>query len=314
MLPIRDSRVLVTGAGGFIGFHLTRRLLAEGAEVHIIHLESEESVRLEQIKGQVHSHVADLRDLEALVRIVRDIRPQKIFHLAAEVNADRSPELLPQMMAVNFQGTVNILSALEKVPYDCFVNTGTCEEYGVNPAPFVETQRERPVSPYSFSKVAATHYCQMLNRTEGWPIITLRPFLTYGPYQTGSMLIPALIRHCLGNDELPMTEGEQTREFNYVSDIVQGYLTASTTEAAVGEVINLGNGIEYKIKNVVEMVIKACGSKTKPQLGTIPYRTGEAMRFYCSARKARDLLDWQSEVSLEEGLANTVEWNKGREG
>lgn len=314
MIPIRNSRVLVTGAGGFIGFHLTKRLLAEGAEVHIIRPECEENIRLELIQGQVRSHVADLRDLDALVKITGDIRPNKIFHLAAEVNADRSPELLPRMMAVNFQGTVNILSALEKLEYDCFINTGTCEEYGDNTAPFVETQRERPVSPYSFSKVAATHYCQMLHRTEGKPVITLRPFLTYGPYQTGPMLVPDLIGHCLRNDELPMTGGEQTREFNYVGDIVEGYLKASTTEVAVGEVINLGNGIEYKIKDVVEKVIKACGSKTKPQLGAIPYRAGEAMRFYCSARKAHDLLGWQSEVSLEEGLATTVEWNKGREG
>jgi nucleoside-diphosphate-sugar epimerase len=302
--------VLVSGASGFIGSHLTRELVRLKADVNILVRPNSSLWRLEGINEEPNIFKVDITDARGIKEAVAQIRPRIVFHLAAEVDVRRSPELLSRMMAVNFQGTLNLLAALGDISFDCFINTGTCEEYGTNQAPFVETQREKPVSPYSYSKVASTHYCQMLNRIEGRPIITLRPFLTYGPYQTGSMLIPSLIEHCLAGGELKLTPAEQTREFNYVGDIVQGYLKAAFSEAAVGEVINLGNGIEYKIKQVVEMAARISGNKLKPLLGALPYRAGEAMCFYCSAQKARDLLGWGAQTGLEEGLVKTIAWHR----
>ncbi len=310
----KDLPVLVSGAGGFIGSHLTRELVRLKAQVNILVRPDSSLWRLADVAEKLRIFRVDITDAQGIKQAAGQIKPHIVFHLAAKVDVSRSADLLPRMMAVNFQGTVNLLTALQGIPYLSFINTGSSEEYGTNQAPFLETQREQPVSPYSLSKVAATHYCQMLHKTEGRPVLTLRPFLTYGPYQSGSMLIPTLIEHCLRGGTLPMTRGEQTREFNYVADIVQGYLKAAVSEAAIGEVINLGNGIEYQIRQLAKMVVQASGSKLEPQFGALPYRAGEVMHFFCSNQKARDLLGWKPQVSLEEGLASTIAWYKQKDG
>ncbi|MBI5787780.1 MAG: GDP-mannose 4,6-dehydratase [Candidatus Schekmanbacteria bacterium] len=301
--------VLVTGAGGFITSHLTRELVRLGAKVNVIVRPHSDLWRLSDIIDRIQIFPTDITNAAGLMHDVKKINPQIIFHLAAKTDINRSLELLPAMMAVNFQGTVNLLNALQDTSFSCFINTGTCEEYGVNEAPFVETQREAPVSPYSFSKAAATHYCQMLHKTQGLPIVTLRPFLTYGPMQTaGTMLIPALVKQCLHGGKLALTLGEQTRELNYVDDIVRGYLLAAFSPAAIGEIINLGNGIEYQIKEVVNTAIKISDSQLVPLFGKLPYRPGEALHFYCSCRKAYELLGWKTQVGLEDGLKKTFAW------
>jgi nucleoside-diphosphate-sugar epimerase len=308
MLPIKDSRVLVTGASGFIGFHLTKRLLAEGAQVNIIRREKSPRSRLELIEGQAHSHVADLRDLETLTDIVRDIRPQKIFHLAASTNVERALDRCDEAVDSIILGTLNLLKALDGVDYELFVNTGTCEEYGDNPAPFKESQIPNPVSPYSAAKVSTTMFCQMFFKTLGLPIVTLRPFLSYGPYQESTRFIPQAILAAIKGEEFKMTKGEQTREFNYVEDIVEGYILAATTDKAIGRIINIGNGVEYQLREVVQKIFSLLEAKKPPLLGALPYRPGETWHFYSDNTLARDILGWQPGHTLDEGLCLTTEW------
>lgn len=307
---LKDAVVLVTGANGFIGSHLVKKLVFLGAKVNVF-IEPDTSLwRIEGLRESLQIHYVDIRDFAAVSSLLEKIKPLKIYHLAAYVDVSRSFELVDKMIEVNLKGTLNLLEALSngKHKIDCFINTGTCEEYGDNPAPFSEADRENPVSPYSGSKVLASHICRMLYKTQKMPIVTLRPFLTYGPYQVNDMLIPSLIRKCILNEEFAMTKGEQTREFNYVSDIVEGYLKASLSPKAVGEIINLGCGRERKIKDVVGMIVDLTKSKITPKAGELPYRAGEAMHFYCLNRKARELLDWQPKASLKEGLIKTIAW------
>ena len=305
---LRHVRVLVTGVSGFIGSHLARRLVKEGAEVSGLDIKSSNLWRLADICDQVKLYSADLTDFGALQEVIQDIKPQKIFHLAAYVDVSRSLEVLDKMVEVNVGGTVNLLRALTGVSYDCFVNTGTCEEYGDNPVPFRESQSPNPVSPYSASKVATTVFCQMLHKTSGLPIVTLRPFLTYGPAQTNDMLIPSLIQKVLSGEAFEMTGGEQTRELNYVDDIVDGFIKASVSPKAIGETINIGNGVEYKIKDVVALVLRLMNSPTKPKIGALPYRPGETLHFYCDNTKAKEILGWTPRVALEDGLRMTIDW------
>src|SRR5205085_2108423 len=142
-----------------------------------------------------------------------------------------------------------------ELPLQAFVQTGTFEEYGTGPVPFVEDQREEPVSPYSASKAAATHFCQMLHRSLHYPVIVLRPCLMYGPFQSADMFIPSLIDSCLRGQDFPMTSGEQTRDLSYVSDVIEAYLLAIRRPKAIGEVINIGSGQEYKIKDVAKKIV-----------------------------------------------------------
>jgi nucleoside-diphosphate-sugar epimerase len=305
---LKDIGVLVTGISGFIGSHLARRLLEEGTEVHGLVRESSNLWRIRDIKNQIKLHCVDLRDSDLVRKAVQDINPQKVFHMAAYVDVSRSFEVMDEMIEVNIKGTLNLLKALDGIDYDCFINTGTSEEYGDNPVPFREEQIPNPVSPYSASKVSTTMFCQMLHKTMGLPIITLRPFLTYGPMQESNMLIPSVIKKAITRERFEMTEGEQTREFNYVDDIVDGFIKASFTKKAIGEIINIGNGKEYKIRDVVFKILDIMGNPIKPLIGALPYREGETMHFYCDNTKVKELIGWHPKVSLEEGLKKTIDW------
>ena len=305
---LRNTKVLLTGISGFIGSHLARRLVEEGAEVYGLVRNNSNLWRIQDLKNRINLRYADLRDFGSVKKEVQGINPQKVFHLAAYVDVNRSFEVINEMVEVNIKGPLNLLRALEGSGYDCFINTGTCEEYGDNPAPFREEQVPNPVSPYSASKAATTLFCQMLHKTQGLPIVTLRPFLTYGPGQTSDMLIPTLIKKTLIGEIFEMTEGEQTREFNYVDDIVDGFIKASINYRAIGEIINIGNGLEYKIKEVVEIILKLMNSSVKPKFGALAYRLGETWHFYCDNTKAKEILDWKPRVNLEDGLTLTIKW------
>lgn len=306
MNELNNARVLVTGGGGFIGSHLTRRLVNEGADVSIFEISKTDNIK--DISDKIDLYKIDVCDFESVKKTIKAIQPEKIYHMSAFTNVERSFLNMDKIIKVNVEGTINLLHALEDLDYNCFINTGTCEEYGDNPAPFTEDQMPNPVSPYSASKVSTTFFCKMLYKTHGCPIVTLRPFLVYGPYQSRSMLIPILITSALLKKEFKMTKGKQTREFNYVDDIVEGFIKASITKKAIGEIINIGNGKEYKVIDVVKKILNLMGNPIKPVVGALPYRPGETMHFYCNNSKARNLLGWEPKADLDAGLKLTIEW------
>lgn len=312
---LNAKRVLVTGATGFIGSHLVRRLYKEGAEVHVLLRKGSNKFRIEDILDDLIRWYGDLTDYRSLCSCIKDSNPQIIFHLATFRNVERDIQLFDSMIDTNVKGTVNLLRSIieHNIEIECFINTGTCEEYGDASAPFHEDKREKPVSPYSASKVAATYFCQMIYKTMGLPIVTLRPFLAYGPYQDADvMFIPSLINHCLGGKDFPMTEGDQTREFNYIDDIVDAYILATECQDVAGEIINIGNGIEYRLKDVAEKIVKMMGNPIRLLVGAIPKRAGETEHFFCSNEKAGKLLGWRPKTTLDVGLRKTIKWYENR--
>ncbi len=309
---LKDRTVLITGGNGFIGSHLTRKLLGKGAKAHVLMKGGSDKSRIQDIIGNLIVWQGDIRDYPSIRLCIKNSRPQIIFHLAALRDVKRDFELIEPVLDINLKGTLNLLRAIaeEKISIECFVNTGSSEEYGNGDTPFNEGQRECPVSPYSASKVAATYFCQMLSKTMGLPIVTLRPFLTYGPHQDSDMFIPSLISHCVEGKDFPMTEGDQTREFNYIDDIVDAYLLAAQSPQAAGEVINIGNGVEYRIRDVAERVVQMMGNPIRLLVGALPKRPGEARHFFCNNEKAKKLLGWSPKISLDEGLEITIDWYK----
>ena len=309
---MKNKKVLLTGAGGFIGSHLARRLVDEDAEVHILIKKDSDRFRLQDISNKILLWDGDILDYPSICTCLRAARPQIIFHLAALLNVKRDPALIEPMIEININGTLNLLRAVikEEISLESFVNTGSAEEYGNGPVPFIEDQREMPVSPYSASKVAVTHFCQMLYRSIGLPVVTLRPFLVFGPSQDNGMFIPSLIKHCIGGKDFPMTEGNQTREFTYVEDIVEAYILAAQCPRAAGEVINIGTGIEYKIRDVAERIVSKMGNPIRLLVSALPKRSGETEHFFCSNEKAKGLLGWSPRIALDEGLERTIKWYK----
>jgi UDP-glucose 4-epimerase len=307
---IRNKTLLVTGATGFIGSHLTRKLLSEGADVHILLKKTSNPFRIKEIAGDITFWHGDIRKYSEVSLCLRNVQPRVIFHLAALRDVNRDPELIEEMIDINLKGTMNLLRGVinEKITIDCFVSTGSSEEYGDGPTPFNEEQRETPVSPYSASKVAATYFSQMFYKTMQLPVVILRPLLTYGPYQDTDMFIPSLIQHCLERKDFLMTKGDQTREFNYVDDIVDAYLFAAESPGAAGEVINIGNGIEYRIRDVAEKIVRMMGNPIQLKIGALLKRPGETKHFFSNNMKAKRLLGWSPKTALDEGLEKTITW------
>lgn len=297
-------KVLVTGAAGFIGPHLVGRLVELGAEVYAADLPAANTSRLPK---QARLVLGDLSDPASVRDLMAQVRPVKVFHLAAHSNVARSLAMIDDSLE-DLKTTLNLLRVLPDSACDCFVLTGTCEEYGDNPAPFREDQPFNPVSPYSASKSAAVLYGRMLHKTMGLPIVVIRPLLSYGPGQNTRMFLPSAILAALREEEYPMTGGEQTREFNYVTDTVDGFVRAAVTPAALGEIINVGNGHEYPLRHVVERISALAGKPLKAKFGVLPYRPGETWHFYCDNSKARRLLGWVPRVDLDDGLKRTIEW------
>jgi nucleoside-diphosphate-sugar epimerase len=309
---MKQSRVLVTGGSGFIGSHLVHRLLGEGATVGVTARYGNvmKNERLRDCWDRIMVLEADLRNRGALAA-VRQFAPQVVFHLAAYNHVGESFRQVEECFDVNAKGTANLLDACEGV--DTFVYMSTSEVYGYQAGvPFVETMCPEPISPYAITKYAGELYCRMKQRTGGRPSVrVVRPFNTFGPYQSAKAIIPELILNCLLGKPIRTTKGEQTREFNYVSNVVDGLLLAASHPGPLPEVLNLAAGEEVAIRDLVGTIAKLTQTTSPIEIGAIPYRPTEIWRMYADSSRARDQLGWKPAVSLEEGLKTTVEWFRG---
>ncbi|HEY2814888.1 MAG TPA: GDP-mannose 4,6-dehydratase [Acidimicrobiales bacterium] len=307
---LRDSSVLVTGASGFIGSHLTRRLVDEGAEVHAVTstVSAVYPQRLVGLRDSITLHEANLMDRSAVDSVVKAARPRIVFHLGAYTHVGKSWSRVDECIQANVQGTVNLLHALEPLGYDRFVNTGTSEIYGDIEAPFREGAKVNPVSPYSVSKAAAESYCRMFHQSYGWPIVMLRPFNAFGPAQTPDRVIPEIIVRALRGQQLRMTSGRQTREFNFVEDLASGFVDAANAPDVEGEIINLGCGEEVSMRELATTILDLLGNPIEAEFGALEHRPTEIWRMFCDSTKARTMLGWKPAHTLREGLDKTIAW------
>ena len=308
--PLRDARVLVTGATGFIGSHLTRRLVAEEADVHALtsRVSSVFPARLSDLRGRITLHEGSLTDRSAMDALVERVQPEVVFHLGAYTHVGKSWQRVDECIQTNVQGTVNLLQALDGTGYRRFVYTGTSEIYGDVGVPFREDAPVNPISPYSVSKYAGERYCRMFHLGHRWPIVMLRPFNAYGPAQSPDRVIPEIIVRALHRQPLRMTQGRQTREFNFVEDLVDGFVLAGTTPGIEGELLNLGCGEEVSMADLAATVLRLMGDPITPEIGALPDRPTEIWRMYADAGRAREVLGWAPRHSLEDGLRKTIEW------
>jgi nucleoside-diphosphate-sugar epimerase len=301
-------RVLVTGGTGFMGRHLVRALVARGDEVAVAGRRRREDLPAGALPESVSYQAADLAVPGAAEAILAELQPERVFHLASAVDVARSLDALDVQVRVTQMAAVHVAQACLTHGVGRLVQVGTCEEYGNGPAPFRETQDPSPVSPYSAAKVAATAFVRMLCTSFGLRAVVVRPFLTYGPGQESNLLIPALIRSALAGRDFPMTGGEQTREFNYVEDIVDGIVRAADAPGVDGLVINVGCAEPRRIRDVAGLVLDLMGNPVRAELGKLPYRPGETWEFYCDNTRARQLLGWSPRMRLEDGLRRTIAW------
>lgn len=309
---LKQKKVLITGGDGFVGSHLTRKLIKEGADVQLIREPDlmGKSTNLDGLDKYIDKYYVDICDFRSLNKAVKRANPEKIFHLAALADLDRSLEIANQCIEVNIKGTTNLLYALQDIKFDAFLFTSTCEVYGSNPPPFTEEMDLDPPSPYAVTKVAGEYLCKMFHKIYQYPIVILRLSTVYGPGQNIKRLIPSVIRSCIKKEKINITSGKQRRDFNYVEDIIGGIIKASITKGAIGEILNLGQGKTYTVREVVDKIVDLMGYSPEPINPSLRLRLGETMRWSCDNTKAQRILGWKPNCSLERGLQKTIDWYK----
>jgi UDP-glucose 4-epimerase len=307
---LAGARVLVTGATGFIGSHLCRRLLDDGAHVHALTstVSSIYPVRLVDIRDRIHLHGGNLNDSGGMASVVERADPQIVFHLGAYTHVGKSWDRVDECLQTNIHGSVNLLQVLARSNYERFVYTSTSEVYGDVAVPFQEDAAVDPVSPYAVSKYAGERFCRMLQRGRSWPIVVVRPFNAYGPAQSPDRIVPEIIVKALRGERLAMTEGRQTREFNYVEDLVDGFVRAATVPGVEGDVFNIGGGEEISMRDLAKTILELMGDPITPEFGALPNRPAEVWSMRSDVTKARDRLGLRPARPLREGLERTISW------
>lgn len=306
---MKGQRILVTGGSGFIGSNLVRRLCKEGARVSITtkYKSAIDNIRLSSVWDELDDVVeCDLRNLDAVLSL-KDKAYDVVFHLAAYNHVGGSFVQVNESLASNAVGTANLLD--HGPSFERFVYTATSEVYGLQDSvPFHETSSlPFPISPYAIGKYTGELYARMRRHMDGRDIICLRPFNTFGPYQSERAVIPELIIKCLRGLKVETTEGRQTREFNYVDNIVDGFIAAATGASYDG-VVNLGCGEEIAIRDLVQRIHDATESSSELCIGALPTRPTEIWRMSADATRAQEALGWTPAVSFDDGLARTIEW------
>ena len=298
------NNLLVVGGSGFIGSSITEEALKQGYRVTVA---SKRNVPLEKQISSVRYISVDIANKNDLLNKLDKNDFNYVVNLARYVDHADFFDGGEEVVKVHLDGTRNLVSCIDKSNLIKYVQVGSSDEYGDNPSPQNEVQREQPISPYSFAKTAVTHFLQMLHRTEGVPIVIVRPFLVYGPGQNNSRFIPQVIKGCISNDEFPVSKGEQLRDFCYITDFVDATFLILKNKETNGKVINIASGDPVMIKEVINKIVKYVGSGI-PKFGKVKYRKNENMKLYADITKARVLLGWQPKVNLDSGLKKTINW------
>ena len=320
------KKIFLTGSEGFIGSHLAEALVSKGHKVKALIQYNSFSNKgwLEHIDKKIYDQIevvyGDIRDTDFIYNQTRKV--EKIINLAALISIPYSYEAFNSYIDTNIKGTVSCLEAVKKSNNLSLINTSTSEVYGS--ALYVPINEEHPLqaqSPYSASKIAADKMVEAFYNSFNLPVTTLRPFNTFGPRQSIRAVIPTIILQLLNSKCKSLSLGslKPTRDLNYVSDTVSGFLLAVNSKKIFGKVINLGSGYDISIKNLAEELMKIVGFD-KPIISKhqrLRPRKSEVLRLVCDSSKALKLLNWKSKFKnkrgLIKGLEKTVNWFKEEE-
>jgi nucleoside-diphosphate-sugar epimerase len=307
-----SHRFLVTGAAGFVGANLSRVLVASGETVHVLLRPGTRRWRVEEIEDRLNVHVADLTDGDAIDRLVDEVRPTVVYHLATH-GAYHQQGDAERILRTNVLGLWNLLRACHRVGFELFVNTGSSSEYGRKRFAMREADMLDPDSFYAVAKSAQSLLCHHLGRESGAPIVTLRLFSVYGPYEEPGRLIPTLLMAAIHDKPIDMVSPATARDFVYVDDVVRTYLEIEKLKKLPGEILNLGSGVQSSLADVVAGVQELVEKPLHVHWGCEPPRPWDTDVWVADVSKVRRLIGFRPRVSLQEGLQRSLAWVREHE-
>lgn len=318
-MNIKNKNVVVTGAGGFIGSHLTEELVRRGANVKaFVHYNSRNDWGLlelieDDVLGKVEVVAGDITDPFFVKTATKDVNI--VFHLAALIGIPYSYIAPESYVNVNIKGTLNVLQAGLDNGVEKIVHTSTSETYGTAEyAPIDESHPLKGQSPYSASKIGADKMAESYYRSFDLPVATIRPFNTFGPRQSARAIIPTIISQALINDEVHVGSLSPVRDLTFVKDTVNGFIEIGTSGKSAGKVINIGTGSGVTIGELLQNILRIIGKediRVVEDMDRVRPDKSEVMELICDNSKAKQLLGWSPQYSLDDGLAETIEWMRG---
>ena len=309
------KKVLVTGAGGFIGSHLIERLIDLGADVKgFVRYNSRNDWGLLEIippqkRDSLEIVSGDLQDYDAVYSAAKDV--DVIFHLGSLISIPYSYNRPRDTIENNVLSTLNILTAARDLGVEKVVHTSSSEVYGT--ALYVPIDEKHPLqgqSPYSASKIGADKIAESFFCSFDLPVATIRPFNTYGPRQSARAIIPTIITQAIEQETIKLGSLFPTRDYTYVKDTVNGFIRMAESKSSIGEVINIGSNFEISMGDLAQRISSLLNKDINIMQDSSRVRPikSEVKRLWCDNTKAKRLLDWEPQVTLDEGLMETIEW------
>lgn len=307
---LKDKRVLVTGGAGFVGSNLVRRLVEMGAETHIIEKPGVSPWRLEDCTGKISIGYTDISDTEQTYTTIRSIDPEYVFHLAA-YGVDYRDQDFHKSISINLNGTLNLFEAIKNTACKRFIHTGSCSEFGnISASRYKENEPIDPGNIYGITKAASVQLVKILSDQYQKPVVVIRPFSLYGPYEPEQRIVPYIIKKCAQGEKLNFTKGEQIRDYLFVEDLVSAYTASLFVEINdFFETFNIGSGNPITVKDLIFKIVDILDyDREKICLGALPYRENERMSLVADIGKVEKKMGWTPLVSLEDGLRKTIDW------
>ncbi len=304
------KRVLLTGATGFVGANLTRHLLLDGHDISLLVRPGHQTWRIEDIRSHIQLHQVDMRDVGSLEKVVADIRPEWIFHLAASGAYSWQTDI-QQMIATNIVSTANLLQVCQRHGFEAFVNAGSSSEYGYKDHAPSEDEWLEPNSYYAVTKASATLLCRHTARNKNLHIPTLRLYSVYGPFEDPQRLMPSVVVNGVDGKLPPLANPDIARDFVYTSDVNNAFfLAASVPDQEPGAVYNVGTGVQTSLREVIDIARKVMNISTEPDWGSMADRKWDTNIWVADNSTIRRALGWNPKITLEDGLQSMVDWFK----
>jgi NDP-hexose 4,6-dehydratase len=310
---LANKRVLVTGADGFMGSHLTEKLIQTGAIVSVYVRGNSRSntstptlKNIYDLRPKLEEIIAGDIGSQDSIELIKNNKSEYIFHLAADAYVPNSFDHPREVTNTNVDGTLNVLHAIMDMNIQQAVFTSSSEIYGTHQRAIHEEDPMYPSSPYAASKASADRFCYAYWSTYNLPISIIRPFNTYGPRHTYDV-IPKFIDLALKGEPLTIYgDGSQTRDFTYVDDTVRGFMIMGSNPKAIGQAVNFGSGQDYSISEIALMIKELCNSESK--IIHTGKRTSEVGKLLCDFKKANELFSWEPNITILEGLKRNIDY------